>query len=140
MSGTPRVRALSVANISSKQLGPMSARLSSATPVELLRELRTTVESNAGALDMVSEKILNLVEMLENSFVQSFTRDTPNAPASKDDLRSRHVEKMEKFLKLIPDKRLSKAASPFMINEVCLRKKKKERKSAEFFCWSALAC
>ncbi len=97
---TPRARALSISTASSSK-GPSNA-------LDLCLELRRTIEANQGSLDQVSERLLKLVEMLEGSFVQSFVREAPPAAVSKDDLRVKHLEKMEKFMKLIPEKRLTR--------------------------------
>jgi hypothetical protein len=110
MSGsTPQVRSLSVANlVTMGKVPPISTRHSNASPLDLCGELRHTIESNQGSLDVVSEKLLKLVEMLEGSFVQSLSRDTPSLSVSAEDVKMKHLEKLERLMKLIPDKRLSK--------------------------------
>lgn len=97
----------------------MSARATA----DVLQELRKTLESNKGNLDAVHTRLAELVDLLEVSLGGAAIRKPSTtqvdlAPSSLEELQARHAEKIEKQLLQVPDKRLSKPPSPFMVNEL----------------------
>ena len=98
------------------------------TCMEALREMRETLETSNGSVADIRARMLQLVDELEQDFVASAERDHTSegsastqslvAPMDPAELLAQHQEKLEKFLLLVPEKRITKSASPFMVNEL----------------------